>query len=163
MFETKWLAESMAKDCRVCVHLFQKLPESMYAWRPSDGQRTTSELLSYLSICAIAALKGFLEPDKGWRDHYRAQAQAMVPSRFPDQMEQQALEILGYFRDLPDDLLHSHRVRLPWGEELPLGQAILVAPAKWLPAYRMQLFLYAKANGIALSTANLWHGRDPVQ
>jgi len=163
VFQTKWVAESMAKDCRVCIHLFQRIPESMHSWRPSEGQRSTSELLGYLSICAISALKGFLEPDKGWRDHYRARSQAMVPSRFPELMEQQACEILDYFRDLPDALLESHQVRLPWGEELPLGQAILVAPAKWLPAYRMQLFLYAKANGVEVATANLWHGRDPVR
>ena len=45
---------------------------------------------------------------------------------------------------------------------LPLGAAILNGPAKWLAAYKMQLFLYAKASGAPeLKTSNLWRGADP--
>jgi len=162
MSYTQWLSRSMAHDCRVCIHLFRKMPSSLHGWRPSEKQRSVEDLLRYLSVCAISALKGFREPDKGWRDHYMAQAKSMTTDQFPEFMEQQAQEIEAYFRDLPENLLESVQVKMPWGETFPLGYAIVNAPAKWLPAYKMQLFLYAKQNGIELVTANVWRGTDPA-
>lgn len=161
MFQKQWLAESMAKDCRTCIHLFGKTPESLYGWRPSEGQRSVEELLGYLSVCAISALKGFREPDKGWRDHYMAQAKGMSVRQFPEFMEKQAQEIEAYFVELTEADL-AKEVKMPWGETWTLGSAILNAPAKWLPAYRMQLFLYLKQNGIKVITPNLWRGTDPA-
>ena len=162
MFQNQWIADSMANDCRVTIHLFHKIPESLYDWRPSPGQRSVEELLRYLSVCAISALRGFCEPGAGWRDIYLARSKDYDLARFPEVMESQAQEILEYFRDLSDDVLATQAVRMPWGETLLLGEAILGAAAKWIPAYKMQLFLYAKANGVALSTPNLWRGVDPV-
>ena len=41
----------------------------------------------------------------------------------------------------------------------PLGRALLEMPLKWMTAYRMQLFLYAKAAGaVDLTTADNWRG-----
>ena len=51
---------------------------------------------------------------------------------------------------------------MPGGGMLPLGFAVLEGPLKWLTAYKMQLFLYAKATGATqLKTSNLWRGTDP--
>lgn len=161
LFQKQWLAESMAKDCRTCIHLFGKIPESLYGWRPNEDQRSVEELLGYLSVCAISALKGFLEPEKGWRDHYIAQVKGMSVKQFPEFMEKQAQEIETYFNALTEADLDKE-VKMPWGETMNVGYAILYAPAKWLPAYRMQLFLYMKQNGIKVSTPNLWRGTDPV-
>ncbi len=41
-----------------------------------------------------------------------------------------------------------------------LGLAILNGPLKWLTAYKLQLFLYAKACGAEIGTANAWAGMD---
>ncbi len=49
----------------------------------------------------------------------------------------------------------------PWGEKVKLGRALLEAPLKYLTAYRMQLFLYAKQSGAEVGTANNWRGVDP--
>ena len=162
VFQKQWLADTMIKDCHTCVHLFHKFPESLHDWRPSPQQRSVEELLGYLSICVISALKGFKEPGKGWRDVYLAKAKAMTFAQFPQAMEEQAAEIAEYFRDLPEEILANQEVKMPWGEVLPLGAAIVMAPAKWLPAYKMQLFLYAKTNGLAVATPNLWRGVDPA-
>lgn len=162
MFQKQWVADNMAKDCRTTIHLFQRIPAALHDWRPSPGQRSVEELLRYLSVCAISALRGFREPGAGWRDVYAARSKEYDLVRFPEAMESQAQQILEYFRDLPDEELATRTVSMPWGETMFLGEAILGAAYKWLPAYKMQLFLYAKANGIALSTPNLWRGVDPV-
>jgi hypothetical protein len=49
---------------------------------------------------------------------------------------------------------------MPGGGELPLGAALLNGPFKWLTSYKLQLFLYAKANGAAIGTVNAWAGMD---
>lgn len=162
MSYTQWLGRSMAHDVRVCIHLFEKIPSSLHAWRPSEKQRSVDELLRYLAFSPISALKGFREPERGWRDHYQAKAKSLSLSDFPAAMEDQAREIEAYFADLPEELLESLQVKMPWGEILPLGYAIVNGPAKWLPAYKMQLFLYGRQNGIQMVTSNLWRGVEPV-
>lgn len=162
MFPKEWVAESIAKDCRITIHLYRKIPHTLYDWRPSPQQRSVGELLRYLSVCAISGLKAYREPEKGWRDVYTAQAKEMDLSQFGDYMEHQANEVLEFFRDLTDEELATKEVRQPSGDVVKLGEAILNSPFKQLPAYKMQLFLYAKANGIQVSTPNLWRGVDPA-
>lgn len=157
-----WMSNSMAHDSRVCAHLFGKIPASLHGWRPSPTQRSVEELARYLAICGINPLRGFLEPGKGWRDIFRARIDAVPAEALGDAFEQQAQEIEAYFREISDETLETHSVTMPWGEILTLGQAIVSGPAKWLPSYRMQLFLYARQNGIQMTTPNLWHGREPV-
>lgn len=157
-----WMSVSMAHDSRVCAHVFGKIPASLHGWRPSPAQRSVEELVRYLAICGINPLKGFLEPDKGWRDVFRARIDAVPMEGIADAFELQAREIEAWFREVSDETLESHMVTMPWGQTLSLGQAIVAGPAKWLPSYRMQLFLYARQNGIAMTTPNLWRGVDPA-
>jgi len=162
MFPKEWVAESIAKDCRIAIHLYRKFPPTLYDWRPSPQQRSVGELLRYLSVCAISGLKAYREPEKGWRDVYNARAKEMDLSRFDETMERQAQEVLDFFRDLPDEELATRETKLPSGDVAKLGEVILNNVFKQLPAYKMQLFLYAKANGIVVSTPNLWRGVDPA-
>ena len=47
-----------------------------------------------------------------------------------------------------------------FGAPAPLSMQLL-GVLKWMAAYKMQLFLYIKANGRAdLGTSNVWGGRD---
>jgi predicted NAD/FAD-binding protein len=86
----------------------------------------------------------------------------MPASEFPAAMEQQKQEILDYFTSVSEETLLTQEAPMPGGFMLPLGAAILNGPAKWLAAYKMQLFLYAKASGATeLKTSNLWRGTDP--
>ena len=74
----------------------------------------------------------------------------------------QKQEILDFFDSVSEETLLTQEAPMPGGGVLPLGAAILNGPAKWLAAYKMQLFLYAKASGAPeLKTSNLWRGTDP--
>ena len=47
----------------------------------------------------------------------------------------------------------------PWGTPVKLGQGLIDMPLKCLSAYRMQLFLHAKAScDVELDSANCWMG-----
>ena len=55
----------------------------------------------------------------------------------------------------------TRQARLPTGVIQNLGLAVINGPLKWLSAYKLQLFLYAKATGARdIGTSNAWAGID---
>jgi hypothetical protein len=119
-------------------------------------------LLRYLAVCAAAGIHCMNHNDFKLFAPYTERVKEMPPADFPAAMERQKQEILDFFASVSEETLLTQEAPVPGGVMLPLGAAILNGPAKWLAAYKMQLFLYAKANGLSdLKTANLWRGSDP--
>ena len=80
-------------------------------------------------------------------------------------MQRQKDGLSAYFAELSDEDLQAKTAALPWGEEVTLARALLDLSHACLIAYRMQLFLHAKAAGNAdIGTPNCWAGVDmPAQ
>jgi len=158
------LAESMLRECDILVHLFSKLPDGAYDYRPSEQQRTTLALLRYVAICGAAGIRCMSEGDWTLFKSYSERVAEMPAADFPAAMGRQKAEIAKFFANVSEDVLETQEAPTPGGGGmLPLGVAILNGPFKWLAAYKMQLFLYAKAAGASdLRTANLWRGTDPA-
>lgn len=155
------ILELLHKEIDICVHLFGKLPEGGLDFRPTPEQRSTRELLRYLSHCAIGGTRALVEG--GW-DGYREEAEQAAKLRveeFPKAMEQQRQRLSDYFGKLTQEQLDTRTATTPIGEQLPLDQALVRMPVAWMTAYRMQLFLYAKqAGNTELWTPNCWAGID---
>ncbi|MEO8294397.1 MAG: hypothetical protein ABI613_02700 [Gemmatimonadota bacterium] len=155
------LAASMLRDCDISLHLFGKLTPEAWDYRPSPSQRSTTELLQYLSICGAAGIRCMSQNDWKLFGEYSDRAKAMSPGEFPKAMERQKDEIAAFFLSVSESTLESFDAPLPGGGTLPLALAILNGPQKWLNAYKLQLFLYVKsACDHAVSTPNLWAGVD---
>jgi hypothetical protein len=76
-------------------------------------------------------------------------------------MRRQREELAALLDGLSEDDLDGTEATLPWGEKVTLRRALLETTLKWLTAYRMQLFLYAKACGNHdIGTPNNWAGVD---
>jgi hypothetical protein len=162
MITKEQAAQSMARECDVIVHLFSKISPSAYDYRPSPEQRSTHELLRYLAACGIAGIHCMANADWKLFGPFTERVREMPVSEFPAAMQRQKQEILDFFDSVSEETLLTQEAPMPGGGVLPLGAAILNGPAKWLAAYKMQLFLYAKASGAPeLKTANLWRGTDP--
>ena len=162
MITKEQVAQSMARDCDIIVHLFSKMAPAAYDYQPSPEQRTTLALLRYMAVCASAGIHCMVHSDFKLFSTYTERVKEMPASEFPAAMERQKQEILDFFASVSEETLLTQEAPLPGGGILPLGAAILNGPAKWLTAYKMQLFLYAKASGAPeLKTANLWRGTDP--
>ena len=158
------LAAAMLRECDICIHLASKLPVGAADYRPSGTQRSTVELLRYLSICGSAALDCLAHADWKRFAGHAAEVKEMPVEGFAAAMEQQKAAITAFFARVTETDLESQEAPLPGGSgATPLGLAILNAPLKWLTAYKMQLFLYAKASGAAeIGTSNAWRGADPA-
>jgi hypothetical protein len=164
MIGKQQLAASMLRECDICVHLHSKLTAlgpAAFEHRPVPGQRSALELLRYLAICGIAGTRCLAESNWKLFGDFSARVAEMQPQDFPAAMERQKQELASFFAQVDERTLETQPAKLPTGVELPLGAAILEAPFKWLAAYKLQLFLYAKAAGAAeIGTANAWAGRD---
>ncbi|HET8714345.1 MAG TPA: hypothetical protein VFM16_00865 [Holophagaceae bacterium] len=158
------LAASMLRDCDVILHLYSKLEPQDAHHRPSVPQRSTLELLRYLSICAAAGIDCMAHADWGRFKAHAERAAAMPFEGFPAAMEAQKAAIAAFFAEVSEATLETQEAPLPGGRgTAPLGLAIFNGPQKWLVAYKQQLFLYAKACGKPeLATSNLWGGADPA-
>lgn len=155
-----FLAE-IERECSIAIHLFEKIPAGGAEYRPTPGQRSTLELLRYLSVCGIASAQGAVDGDiTGAKELWRRSAD-MAFEEFPAAMERQRDDLLTLVRSIPDENFATHTAKYPTGEMLPLAEALLRSTYKWLVGYRMQLFLYAKAAGAAeIGTLNNWIGMD---
>lgn len=161
MINKSQIAASMARECDICKHVYEKLTPAAYSFKPSEKQRTTVELLQYIAICGIAGIQSLHQSNWKVFGEYRARVAEMKPDEFPAAMDRQKKEIHEYFDQITEHTLETQDARLPIGGTQALGQAILDLPFKWLPAYKLQLFLYAKMTGSSeIGTSNAWMGID---
>ena len=157
------LLESLLHECTVAQHLFTKLPPDSFDYRPSATQRSTLELLQYLGMIGIAGATCMAEQDWKRFAPFGERAKAMPAEGFPAAMDRQKAELTALFDALSDERLATQQAPLPAGGTQPLAVALMNGPLKWLTAYKLQLFLYAKAAGAAnIGTANAWRGTDPA-
>ena len=72
-------------------------------------------------------------------------------------MKTQIEELKALFDSVPDDVLENSKVtEVPWPTENTVGVELLDNCLRWLIGYRMQLFLYARSNGVEMSTMDCW-------
>lgn len=155
------ILSSMQRECDVCVHLHGKIPPGGMDFRLTPAQRSTRELLRYLSHIGIAATRCMVAGSWAPYGPLEARAASLEPADFPAAMARQKAEIAAELERVSEGDLQSKSFTLPWGTTVPLGQALLELAYACLVAYRMQLFLHAKAAGnAAISTANCWGGID---
>lgn len=161
MISKDQLAASMGRECDICQHLFTKVPSDAMDYRPTPGQRSTLELVRYLSYCGIGGIRSLSTGDWKSFGEYQTRAATLTPEEFPEAMARQKREIAEAIAKLSDEQLRTQEAKMPGGGVLPLGAALMSGPLKWLTAYKMQLFLYAKQAGTAqIGTANAWAGMD---
>ena len=162
MLSKQQFLESVAGETSVCKHLFNKIPEGGLDYSPGENMRNTLELLRYLTYCGLAPTEALLKENWELIQNHVSAASSLEGPQFPQQMEEQQRQLEEMLQEVPEEDLKSRQVRVPWGAQMSLGEALVNLPLKFLTAYRMQLFLYAKAAGAReLGTYNCWMGCDP--
>jgi len=155
------LIASMQHEVHVLLHLASKLDPSMLDYRPTPGQRSTLELLRYLSYMGpvvIRAAKGDGFDMAAWgaaAQEASARDFGQTLAAIAAQREMYA-SLLG---DIPDS---EYRTEIEmFGRKSSRGSLIVNTVLCGYAAYRTQLFVYLKACGrVELTTMNLWAGVD---
>jgi len=147
-------------EVRILQHLITKIEPATVDYRPTPKQRSTIELLRYLSIMGpmlIKASKGGLDPAQWGAADQEAKARSF----------EQIAAVLAAQAEVYTSLLE------PWTEqdfreEIEMfgtrssrGAFLVRLVLGGHVAYRTQLFLYLKSCGREeLGTSNLWGGVD---
>jgi len=148
------------KESRICVNLAGKIPAGGLDYRPTASQRTTLELLRYLSYGPYNGVHRTLLGDWGAGRPTAEVIAGMPAADFPSRMAWQADAVERELRAVPESDLLTKDMTFPWGETVKRAEALLT-PLRWLIGYRMQLFLYLKAAGNPqLGTAECWRAPE---
>lgn len=148
-------------EVRILLHLASKIEPAMVDYRPTPKQRSTLELLKYMSIMGpqlvIAAQRGGFDP-AAWgaaEEAAKTRDLAQTLAAIQGQHDEYA-RLLGEMSDA------DFRTEMDaWGSKTTKGAFIVNLVLGGHAAYRTQLFCYLKACGRdELSTMNLWGGVD---
>ncbi|MBI1387758.1 MAG: hypothetical protein GC154_04865 [bacterium] len=161
MFSKEQWLRSARHETQVCKHLYGKIGEGMLDYRPAPGQRSMLELLQYLSVCMIGPIRGMIEGDFNVARAMIKDSAEMKAEEFIAALDKQMAAVEELVQSFTEDELLTREVPLPTGQTTILGEGLINWPLKFVTAYRMQLFLYIKANGVeGLTTWNCWFGMD---
>lgn len=161
MYSKAAFLTSLKHEAKIVGHLAGQVPAGQLDWRPTPPQRSTRELLQYLTCVGLASTDAALTG--GWDNWgtYAEPAKQVEPAGVPKAMQRQVAAITRLLAKTTDASLRK-KPGTNWiaGKKTTLGEALVETVLKPLTAYRMQLFIYLKASGAAhLETSDCWHGK----
>jgi len=158
MYTKEEIWNSLAKEFRIIRHLFEKIPAGTMDYKPTEKQRTTLELLQYLSMTGASTMKTIALNDSSVAASYREASLGVTPENFISQITANESEMKGLFEGLSEAELNEEIERFGSTQSRAL---FILELLKTLTGYKMQLFLYIKASGNeTVGTSNLWGGID---
>jgi len=157
MISKEQYIDALVLEMNIMKHLAEKVTEEQMSHKPTDAQRTTGELLHYLTYIFAAGTEGVVTGDG---NAYKKYMDAPVPTRenFAELLDQEKTAVLEFLAPMTEESF-TEEVAM-WGRTqsraLHLLQLLKIAAA-----YKMQLFLYMKQSGTTdIGTMNLWAGMD---
>jgi hypothetical protein len=157
------LVTSLQNEVRILLHLASKIDRAMLDYRPTPKQRSTLELLKYLSYMGPMMVKLALgRVERADPNVWTAVRQAADARDFDETLAAIAAHTETYAALLADVSDEDLRAEFEgFSGKTTRGAFLVNLVLCGCAAYRTQLFLYLKACGREeLTTANLWRGVD---
>lgn len=157
------LLASLEHEVRILLHLATKIDREKLDYRPTPGQRSTLELLQYLTIMGPelldVAISGTFNADA-----WTGAENIAYKLSFDETLDALAKQPERYARALKSVSDEAMRGDVDiFAVQSSRGSFIVNQVLCAHAAYRTQLFVYLKACGrTELSTMNLWGGMDPT-
>jgi hypothetical protein len=157
------LIASLQHEVRILLHLASKVDGTKLDYRPTAKQRSTMELLQYLSFMGPEAVKG---AKAGAFDtaSWTSAEEAAATRNFDETLEVIARQADDYASQLGDMTDADFREQIEmFGQRTSRGAFLVNVVLCGCAAYRTQLFCYLKSCGREeLNTMNLWAGMDAM-
>jgi hypothetical protein len=155
------LIQSLQNEVRILVHLAGKIDRSKLDYRPGAKQRSTLELLQYLTIMGPSLVR-FIRTGAFDGAAFGALEAGAKALNFDAVLAALAKQSGEYEKLLNAYSEAEFRGEIEmFGRKSSRGSLIVNLVLCGCAAYRTQLFLYLKACGREeLSTMNLWGGMD---
>jgi hypothetical protein len=155
------LISSLQNEVRILLHLCTKVQPAMLDYRPTSKQRSTIELLRYLTVMGpvlVPSIKAgaFLVDDWNAAEKKAAELDFDSVVKALESESQSYADSLNGFTD--QDLRDEIDL---FGSKSSRGAMLINMVLSGHAAYRTQLFCYLKSCGREeLNTWNLWAGTD---
>lgn len=160
MYTKEQLIIAMRNEFRVMKHLAEKIPADTEGYRPTEKQRTTLEILQYLSYVFISFAQTVKQNDPKVSAPYLERSKQTTRENFAEMLDVQEKELTECLESFTDEELSTIINLYGQGEKSKVVY-LVESLLKWAAAYKMQLFLYIKASGnSSIGTSNLWGGVD---
>ena len=161
VFTKSELISSLQHEVRILLHLASKADRTKLDYRPTTTQRSTLELLRYLSFMGPELVKGAKAGAFDTTSWTTAEA-AAARRNFEETLEVIGRQTDDYARLLGDMTDADFREEIEmFGRRTSRGAVLVNVGLAGCAAYRTQLFCYLKACGRdELTTMNLWAGMD---
>jgi hypothetical protein len=155
------LIDSLQNEARILVHLCGKVEPAMLDYRPTPKQRSTIELLRYLTVMG-PVLVDSIKAGSFLVDQWNAaetRAAAMDFAAVVQSLESLSQHYADSIASFSDEEMRDE-IDL-FGSKTKRGPALVSIVVCGHAAYRTQLFCYLKSCGREeLNTMNLWAGVD---
>lgn len=160
MYTKESYLKAVENEIRIIKHLATKIPEGSLEYRPTPAQRSTLELLKYLSTAGSGMMKAVLMKDTKVLADFEDFRNSVTLENFAEKMDIQEKELKEMFSQFKDEDFES---TVDFYGQAKVSEH-MINILRTFSAYRMQLFMYLKLNGVNLNTMNLWAGMDaPVK
>lgn len=156
MYTKENFIKSLENEVRIIKHLSTKVTPEMAEYKPSPAQRSTLELMQYISAVGSGIMKSILDGDtKSWAvyDEFR---KSVNVENFSEKMDEELADMKENFAKFSDS---DFAKEADFYGKAPVAEH-MINILRNFAAYRMQLFLYIKACGVSVNTMNLWGGMD---
>ncbi len=162
MISKEQLLNAILHEIKIIRHLGTKLPLNALDYRPTEAQRSTLELMQYLTVCGVIGCKWVVNDNWEHVEGYHEAAGKVCLDSFDDAMERQANELKELFEGITSEDFAQKDSAMPWGSPGKMGEILMQTVLSCFTAYRMQFFLYLKSAGASeLNSAQCWMGIDP--
>ncbi|MQA28395.1 MAG: hypothetical protein GEU82_00950 [Luteitalea sp.] len=155
------LLTALQNEVRTLLHLAGKIDRAQLDYRPSPQQRSTIDLLRYLTFMGPALVQAAMTEFD--RSSWAAEIQAAAGRDFDESLAVIADQADQYATLLANMSDEDFRTSMTGFDGMATSRGAFIAKMVLggCAAYRMQLFLYLKACGREdLNTINLWRGVD---
>jgi hypothetical protein len=156
------LIASLQNEVRLAVHLVSKAAPAHLDYRPSPSQRSTLELIRYISMMGPTIIRWSLANTSDFEIWTKAEAAAKEKTfeQAKGAIAAQRAEYAELLADLTEADFRAEVTDFD-GKKTSRGSFLTNLVLSGCAAYRMQLFLYLKATSApAVNSANLWSGMD---
>ena len=159
MFSKQLLLDSCREEIDLIKHLGTKVPKGALDWRPTPGQRSTIELMRYLTAVGLSGATHCVTRNWDHAEAHTAEAEKVTAETFADAMDRQMARIEETLADFDESSAATTEAAKPWGPPTNLASLLIQTTLKPLVAYRMQFFLYAKQSGNPeINSMDCWAG-----
>ncbi len=160
LYTKEQFLDAVTNEFRIYKHLAEKIPAGTDGYKPTEGQRSTLELLQYVAVVFAATAEVILKNDMSLYSTLMPSSAEVSVANFADMMDRQEAKFKEILAQYTDEDFATVINMYGMGDK-PKAVYLVESILKWLAAYKMQLFLYIKASGnTSLGTSNLWGGVD---